>query len=489
MKNCFFWAALALLAATLLSNAGILHAPLLPQVGAPVKLVMEHGTCDAWEILDADGNIVNRLSAEEAWIPQETGFYTLRAMRDGAVAEELPKVPVVWRELRIFTWTDPQYCRYVGTDVFFQKGISGTPDSWRKRGSRVLGTLSLRPGHLFGKSDEEVVEWLIERARAIKADGFDGFGIDELGVYPDAQGVNFVRQCTAAFTAIAKEMPEMAVINWTGGPLLREEMQTARDARHLFMAEFYPEFATSYFGAHHFGERLRVWIDKLRNQDALCDYTADLGAIIALGVGGVCGVAEPAIVEERIRIYKRLAPEAPGICYYFGNTEGADAREYSAFLDRMTERYFLNPVVSLVAEDLMVPGEPTAGQPCQVTVMVHNFGGMKAKNVAVELLCQTPDGGQQLVASRELPEIGNGLLRLNLPPFDSTQYRHTLNGTEYPMTVDAGRKQKVVFTDRALLDMAWCPAQRGWHKLIARIAPGGNYTGLDTCAEKMVVVK
>ena len=349
----------------------------------------------------------------------------------------------------------------------------------------------LRPGHLFGKSDQEVIDYFLSRARKIKAEGYDGFGIDELGVYPTAEGYNFVRQCALAFQKIREEMPEMTVINWTGGPLLPEEIRAALDAGQIFTAEFYPEFAAEYFGAFPFQERLRVWIDKLRNFDALYDRNSQTGSIIALGIGGNCGITDPAVVEERIRIYKRLAPEAPGICYYYGNTEGTDAVEYSTFLDQMSEKYFIKPVLNLYSEDLLIPPELQAGKKNKFKVLVRNIGGMKAENVKVQVILHHLDGTEiTRLPEVHIARIGNGIAVNTEPPFDTRERFEKVDGTLYPRSVDSGRKKKTIFTDRAAAEFEWKVTRKGYYRVSCRIIPDDDrYTVLDGVTEKVVYVK
>lgn len=451
-----------------------------------------------WRIVDPDGVELRLPATAEAhqlsgeWTPQQTGFHQIELHDATGNILSQSTIPVVWQNLHLLSWEDPRGCRYVGTSVFL-KGSSSEVEYWRKRGSKVLNGIWVRPGNLFGKSDQEVIDFFVSRAKTAHEGGYDGVYIDELGVYPNQNGVQFMRQCALAFAEVKKQFPKLIVHNWTGGPTQREEIGAARDNQHVFMPEIYPEYVAAHFGTQGFAEKLRQRVEHIRNQDGIYNYDSPMATIITLGISGNCGSSDRALIEERIRIIKHIAPETPGICFYYGNLTGADGRDprtFEHFLDQMSEKYFIRPVLTMLPEDLFcAPADPAKGEPTVVKVMVRNIGGMTAKKVQVNLKFRAADGTVSLIDSRILPELGNGMRRLTGDDFKETGSTMNINGTEYLVAGDKGRKSLFVYTDRAVVEFPWTPQNVGYGELFAEIIPNDKNTVLNGIVRKDIYVK
>lgn len=440
---------------------------------------------------------------EAQWQPTQTGFYRLSVLvdpgnksgdpfTDNNVAEVT--IPVTWTELHILSWYNPRRCRWVGTAAYCPE-----PEDipyWRRRGTKPLSYMSIIERNLVSKSQEELTKLIVDNAKKITEAGYDGYLIDELGSYPTAESMGYMRRIANAYAAVKKQYPKLRGYNWTGGGMLREEADWARSAGHILMTEAYPDNSIRAFGTHSFEKRLEHRIQTARNVDALFGHGRQACMIVALGIGGDCGVPWRPHVENWVRVYRKLAPEAPGICYYGGGQrEQWDDPEvnYQAFLDHLTLKYFLKPVLMIKETDLFLDHyDLTPGKTVNVTVRVRNIGGMAAKGVRVTVYARCIKcGKRKLIRETILPEIRNGIRKImeNDPP--SYELRE-INGVTYPAMYYKGRAAKGttwVYVDRALVTVPWTPSKSGYYAIEAEIAPSHQYTILDGSRQMAVAVR
>ena len=430
---------------------------------------------------------------EATWQPEETGFYivTVHAdpeneagdpFRDNNVARVT--IPVTWTELHILSWRSPMHCRWVGTAAY-------CPDPkdipyWRRRGTKPLSYMYIIERNLAKHSQEELTELILKNAKTISEAGYDGYLIDEMGSYPTEAGMGYIRRIANAYAEVKKQYPKLRGYNWTGGGLLREEADWARSAGHILMTEAYPDILVNAFGTHSFEKRLENRIQTARNVDALFTHGGQSCMIVALGIGADCGVPWRPHVENWVRVCRRLAPEAPGICYYPGSQGGFSddqVRSYQKFLDMLTVKYFLKPVLLIKETDLFLDDyDLTPRKTVNVTLRVRNIGGVAAKNVRVKIYARHLGSGRRAVIhDAVLPEIRNGIHKIteNDPP--SYELRE-INGVTYPAMHYKGRQPEGttwVYVDRALVSVPWTPSRKGYYAIEAEIAASPQYTILD----------
>ena len=491
----------------------IVWSPRVPWVGEEVTIsarVRGEGAAKPVDVRfvveGPDGNVV-KLHAENAgkevdgqfadytsaWKPTETGFHKITVQIDPEKKSGDPFVdnntaevviPVTWTELHLMSWASPRRCRWVGTAAYVDK-----PEDipyWRRRGTRPLGYMYVIERNLVGKSQEELTRIILGNAKNIAEAGYDGYLIDELGSYPTEESMGYIRRIQAAYTAVRKQYPKLQGYNWTGGGMLREEADMARSVGHILMTESYPDLLTLNFGSHSFEKRLENRMQAARNVDALFTHGGRACTIVALGIGGDCGVPWRPHVENWVRVCRKLAPEAPGICYYPGGQSEVwnDPKEdYQAFLDDLTMKYFIKPVLTIKETDLFLSDydlEP--GKAVTVIARIRNIGGMAAKNVGVRIYARWLATGQRtLIHDTAVPEIGNGVRRIQENDPASYELRE-INGTTYPAMYYRGRAEvgtTTVYVDRALVTGAWTPKSAGYYRIEVEIVPSDDYTILD----------
>jgi hypothetical protein len=427
------------------------------------------------------------------WTPSGTGFHRLQVEihPPNTDAESVEIVfPVVWTRMHVLSWHNPESCRWVGTGVYVPEDETAFFPYWRRRGSKVLGLMHICVFELCKLSREEIIKTVVSRAETIAGLGYDGILIDELGSYANESRIKHVAILDEAFQIVNKRFPDLQVYNWTSGGMLREEACMAQKNGHVLMTEIYAEHLISNFGTHSFPKHLEHRFEVIRNSDALFNHNSKSCAIAALGVGGVCGSCQKPVVEERIRMIKRIAPEAPGICYYPGGPAKKYWNDknfnYQAFLDELFEKYFINPVIMLRESAIMPKNSDfKAKQLNKIIVQVHNCGGMKAKNIRINLSARhLKTNVVQDIAVQVIPEISNGIIKKERLEFDGDEYFDTvkINETTYPISWPSESNYRPwgnIYADRALVEFEWKPDKSGYWEILAEVIPDGNYTVLD----------
>ena len=448
---------------------------------------------------------------EVHWQPRETGFYTVVVhvdpenesgdiFRDNNKAQIL--LPVTWQELHTLSWYTPKYCRWLGTAVITFKENREYIELWHRRGSKVLSLLYMRYGTLSKYSQEKLNSTIVNKIKQHNSWGCDGYLVDELGNYPSTEGLAYIQRVGKAFKQVRKEFPDFLGYCFVSGGTLREQADLSRELQQVLISEAYPEYITTFFASHSFEKRLDHRFQVARNVDALAAHGQRSCSILALGVGGECGALWEPIVENRVRLYRRSAPEAPGICFYpGGQQDGVDLKQwddYQIFLDDLILKYFIKPVLMVKSSDLfLAKNEPEVGEQNTVVIRIHNIGGMKAKEIGVKMFARhLGSTKRELIYETVLPEIGNGIVNIR----KNNPLSYTLaeiNGVTYPATYyrnsNSSRTRvtgiQKVFVDRAIVQAEWQPKQKGYYSIEAEISPSSNYTILDGFVQKEVLIK
>ena len=162
MKTSKYLFAAVLLSAYCSVAAEIYHTPRIPSQSEKITFSSNDDSADVFRIINDQNKVIAEVKKDTPWQAPDTGFYKVEAYKNAQkIAEKF--MPVTWHRLHLLTWTNPQHCQYIGTEVFIRGNLK--MEDWKKRGSRCLGVLYLRPVYLFGKSDQEVIDYFLTRAR------------------------------------------------------------------------------------------------------------------------------------------------------------------------------------------------------------------------------------------------------------------------------------------------------------------------------------
>jgi hypothetical protein len=479
-------------------SSEISWSPRIPIKGEKVRLYFNHSLDqEAKLILTAPDGAQQTVSIKpdlkdsilHEWIPEDTGWYDFEIKLNSREDSIKISLPVVWTQLHILSWQNPCKCHWVGTGVYVPDEDIDSFNYWRKRGSKILGVITIRNKNLIKLSAEQCIDTLVSRAEELTDMGYDGMLVDELGIYADKRNMEHLSVIDQAFEIIAERFPKLQIYNWTGGGLLREEASIARKYKHVLMTEIYAEHINTHFASHSFHQHMEHRFDIARNADILFRLKDSGCTVAALGIGSGCGNCFKPLVERRVRMYKRIAPEAPGICYYPGGPVDEywhDTNiDYSNFLDELTLKYFINPVIMMNDDDFLPHcTEFSKGKTGEITLHIRNCGGMKARNVNIALSARNiKTGTLQKIDEKLISEIGNGLKILEYDR-KSNGYTDTIqiNGTNYPILHFSSKHiQNTVEAciNQALVDFQWNPSESGYWELIAEILPMEGYTVLD----------
>lgn len=440
----------------------------------------------AWELAGTDALL--------RWVPEKTGYYTLRWSGDGRSA--VRRVPVVWRNFAFFGWNIPpaeEAARYpLLTDCVIVRDKEAM-ERWRKAGSRVLGfVFQRRRLHLDPNlSPEENTERLTARWRKPLDEGADGIWIDELGAYPDEAGRRAVAIEMAALAAVRKLYPDKILMGCVGGNPLPEYAAGFKAADAVLISETYGEFINLAQGTRNFHAEIDNRVATLRRCDLLFERgyerTAGTsenwrrhGAIVMLSTnhvgGGIREEPAAARLEYDVRHLKKIAPELAGMAFYQGSNEPDYYREVFSYgaQEALLEKYFIRPVVDL-RELFFSDYQPRAGKPFRIHLGVYNLGGMRARKVALRLYAVDESGRTFPVAAPVLEELGVGFATLTGP--EAGAYAMTeAHGNTYGLLA---KRSFVADCARQTLSCDWTPPAAGWYEIVASAEPSEDYTLLD----------
>jgi len=429
---------------------------------------------------------------EARWEPKRTGFYTVTVEVDPRSKSGDPvtknntatvTVPVTWRELHILAWGPQRDCRWVGTanPAWDAEGIA----YWHRRGTKALGFMTPTQHNLMKLSEEEMIENLVSGADRHVEAGRDGLILDETGGYPNEQSLEYWRRFGKAFQIIREKYPDLRVYNWIGGEIRREAWEVTRANRHVLMPEVYPDLFDMAFDSHYFEPYLHRRLPNL---------TIDsITAIPALGVGGVCGRIFWPQIESNVRLCLTTAPGLAGICYYgcsyLGEGESYEG-SFQQFLDQLTLRYFVKPVIMVKEEDIWLDSySPLRSDQVAVQVRVHNIGGMAAAGVGVRIYARHAGTNQRALLNETIiPRIGNGTLTIPEDEAPASREHRMIDGTKHPIMVWGDDNTTCIFLDRALVDASWTPQRSGYYAIEVEVQPSEDYTVLEGFAKKTIIV-
>ena len=463
----------------------------LDAMGAP-KVTLSAGPSDRQ---DGKGQYVDY---EAAWKPSETGLYRLTVTVDpekkaGDPATEnnvaVVTIPVVWRDLHFLAWGDQKRAKWISTGCsVWGRSLVDIP-YWHRRGTLALGRITMKGiWKVGGLSAEEAAQRLMKVVERYRKRGADGLAIDELGG-------TYAAKLGLAFDRLHDKYPKFRVYIWITGGITRDEVSCAQRNEHILMGNIFERHIDNF--GPNFPAALAHRLRMLQG-DGMIDPPGEV-AIISLAVGRTY---RPQI-ESNVRLYRKLAPAMPGILYYdiprrfyipeFAMLEG-DQGEYKGsfqeFLDDLTLRYFIKPVLMVEENNIWVSQYyPRRGNSVSIQARIHNTGGMAARNVGVKIYARhLGSNKRELLTATIVPKIGHGgrwttdKERANAPADNAV-----VDGTKHPVWYYRPR-QGFVELSRALVDAQWRPAGSGYYSIEVELDSSEQYTALEGFAKRLVSV-
>lgn len=250
-------------------------------------------------------------------------------------------------------------------------------------------------------------------------DEIRGFGIDEVGGYPDSFKLEASIASMEALALAKREKPRRFFAVWNGGGPRPELANVVRQGADLFLLETYLWRALpDELGVEDIYSALegRVF-PYIGNTDMFQPaYGNDCYTLIALDTSERPDRTTLGEQEEVIRFIRQRFPEMRGIGWYNG---GYGSQQYglerAEEMDRHHEavqrnadclcfEYWIKPCLTFLPHSIWLEGDASGGY--RVTAALSNLGAVDSGPVEVELLC---DG--QVVATASTKSVPAGANR------------------------------------------------------------------------------
>jgi len=235
-----------------------------------------------------------------------------------------------------------------------------------------------------------------------------GFGIDEVGGYPETFAL---RASVASMKALARakaEMPGRFFAVWSGGGLRPEIAAYCRKGADLLLLETYLWRALpDEIGCQDIYAALESRVEPyVRGMDMFQPaYGNHCYTLFALDMSERPDRTDLGELEQVIRFIRHKYPEMRGVGWYnagYGGygltrTEETD-RHHKAVqhkADELCFEYWIKPCVTLMEKSLWLSEQPDGGK--SLVLAVNNIGGMDSGEVAVELFADGASLGPQRI--------------------------------------------------------------------------------------------
>ena len=432
---------------------------------------------------------------ETKWTPKQTGTYTVSVKLGKKNNIQLTReFPVVWRELYFLAWPpmsadEFDLYPYLSTFVIVTAYHNNNDQAFnylRQRGVRLLRNVSFRvnrsvidPNAKVSKRD--YIDSVIARWSKELKKGYDGLYIDEFGLYPGPDRAEMEGVVYEILSGLRSKFPNKYIFPAVSGALLRESSISFKNSDSIALMESYSSYCSLILGTHSPKKHFEQRIETARNTDLIFQRGRKHAALIFLGFNGV-GLFEPEPstprLEDQVRYIKKQAPEMPGIAFYDNGVTKpwlVQSGQLKA-AEELVNKYYIKPVVDL-REIWFSDYSPKAGEPVNISVNIHNLGGMDAKKIKIKLYAVESGSNNKKQIGEEitLNKIGCGFAETK--KHDSTkkfEYQE-LNGNKYTV-MDRGN---TVFLATAVVTTSWTPSQSGYYTIIVEVEPSDNFTILD----------
>ena len=388
----------------------------------------------ATQTLSIAGN--EKKEIEWKWTPQENGWreilVTVVEKKTGKKSSGLFRTPVIVKPLYFSWFGNDKSLKYANLVMANKKEDH---DYWKLRGA----TPWRWKGAKTGKTPEEYADYLYKDldkigAKAIHIDEIGGYLDSDIGQRPQIEGCRlFKKNHPDIFLGIyvcGSLKPVVAHLGSTG----------KKRAADLLILESYLNYQVPSFNSYtryaYFDQRIL----------AARDYDALEHSIMVLGTKGMEDSYDitTSDMEEQVRYIRINAPEMPGIGFFTATPRVEGIREFS---DNLCRKYYIQPVVTIWDRDIFpLESNLVKGSPITLQAVIHNIGGMDAKNVRVSFY-----QGNPLYNGKR---IGSSLLLATLP---------------------AG---KTIPPGKTIVTQKWIPSKAGHYEIFVEVTPENSETTL-----------
>lgn len=446
------------------------------------------------------------------WRPRITGYHQLELKGEGFVPAKVT-VPVVWRRMHFYSWVVPteleQLASYptLGSTGIIIKGNGAKYEQCRRLGIVPLAFVGHRERSNIPlqKPAEEVIQALVSHWKKGLDEGADGIWVDEIGAYPNEEALRRLAIIREVLKQLRSAYPKAILQIAVAGNMLREQAAIAHETGAILASEAYPDCAAGIFGTHDFIPNINARLDCLRGVDMFFErgYTANpspatfkqSGGILLLGLNNCFGVLEePAAprLEYMVRHIRKYAPEAPGLAFWSSGGDRAYSEQFLPYslLDSLLERYCVKPVLDLQMVAFS-DYAPKAGAPVEISLEVHNLGGMalhtpyKVKAFAVD-----SDGKRLALDEVTRERIGVGFAAPELPQNAKGVQCLEIDGNVYQISnYTKGKSLKALMLSRQTLLFHFTPPKSGYYRIMFELDAPDEATVMNGTAEATLRVR
>ncbi|MFA5645235.1 MAG: hypothetical protein WDA18_02625 [Candidatus Ratteibacteria bacterium] len=386
----------------------------------------------ATQTLSFAGN--EKKEIEWKWTPQENGWreilVTVVEKKTGKKSSGLFRTPVIVKPLYFSWFENDKSLRYANLVMVRNKADH---DYWQSRG--VIPWMW--KGAKTGNTPEEYANYLYKNldtfgAKAIHIDEIGGYLDSDIAKRPQIEGIRLFK----------KNHPDIFLGLYVCGSLKPVVAHLGsygkNQAVDLLLLESYLNYKVPIFNSYtrytYFDQRILM----------ARDYDALESSLMILGTKGMEDSYDitTSDLEEQVRYIRMHAPEMPGIGFFTATPRIEGIRE---FADSLCRKYYIQPVITLWDRDVFpLESNLIKGKPVTLQTVIHNIGGMDAKNVRVSFYQGNPlYGGKR---------IGSSLLL---------------------STVPAG---KTIPPGKTIVTQKWTPPKAGYYEIFVEITPENGET-------------
>ncbi len=359
-----------------------------------------------------------------AWTPENNGLFRVRAVIDpGNAVHEADEsdnaaelaLPVVVAgkggELH-FPWyresPNTRWCTCITssekTKRLLERGV--TPLNWSYGGMSWSNydkeKAKTDPGAVLADIEKAFYERFTDTADVC------GFGIDEVGGYPNTFSLDASVASLKALARAKAEMPSRCFAVWSGGGLRPEVAAYCRKGADLLLIETY---------------LWRALPDELGCQDIYAGLDARIGPFIRSmdmfqpAYGNPCHTlfgldtserpdrTDPGELEQVVRYIRQKYPEMRGVAWYNGGYGGyglkrnaeTDKHHESVLrkADDLCFQYWIKPCITLMDRSLWLSEDAQGGK--SLVLAVNNLGSIDSGEVVVEFFADGSSLGTQRI--------------------------------------------------------------------------------------------
>jgi len=246
------------------------------------------------------------------------------------------------------------------------------------------------------QGEEEALKQIEEHFRVQYtniAEDAAGYGIDEIGGYPDTW---FEKKSAASMKALKwakQQRPDLFYAVWHAGGIRDSFGKYFRDAADLLMLEIYIwDASPKYLKTEEIYKVIRGRIEPYyRNYDMMVPtYGSSCHTVVGLDIAEAVDITNFGEMEEVVRFIRNEFPELRGQGWYSGALYKNEKGEFNEprhqqivkFASDLNLKYYIKPCLTLMPHSLWL--DCYENHKATLTAAVSNIGAMDAGPVAVE---------------------------------------------------------------------------------------------------------